>query len=86
MPAGVSVQNPFTVTYEEADGTAIIGEDYNITATTGTLSFPAGAEDGDAQTFTIDILEDLISEPTEIVNIRVTEATEGVQIARPEGF
>jgi hypothetical protein len=57
----------FSVDYATADGTALAGSDY--TATTGTLSFPAGVM---SKTFTVPITNDTLGEPSETVNLALS--------------
>ncbi|NKI33327.1 Calx-beta domain-containing protein [Croceivirga thetidis] len=60
-----NVQGSFTVDYDSADNTANSGVDY--TAVSGTLTF--AGNDGEIQSITIPIVDDVLIEPTEMFNI-----------------
>lgn len=59
-----------TVDYATADGTATAGSDY--TATSGTLTLPAGAS---SKTFSVPIVDDADAEPPETVNLSLSSPT-----------
>ncbi len=66
-----SITQNATVTFATADGSAVAGSDY--TATTGTLTFtPGGAA---TQTVTVPILNDAVSEPTDVFNLLLSNAS-----------
>ena len=58
-----------TVDYNTVDGTAAAGNDYG--ATSGTLTFAPGTT---SQTFTVDILEDVLEEGTETFSVNLTNS------------
>ena len=64
-----------SVDYATSDGTATDGSDY--TAASGTLTFGPGQT---SQTFTVDILDDLLSEPDETVNLLLSSPTGGAAL------
>jgi gliding motility-associated-like protein len=69
---GPTVQDAFTVDFVITDGTAIDPDDYSV-ATIGTsVTFPAGTADGDMQLVSINIMDDLIIEPSEDLNITLS--------------
>ncbi|MGM9477963.1 Calx-beta domain-containing protein, partial [Pedobacter sp. GSP4] len=68
-----AVQNAFTVDYATSNGTATAGLDY--TATTGTLTFPAGSAAGATLTFTVPINDDNIVEANETFNATISNVT-----------
>ncbi|WP_412468438.1 Calx-beta domain-containing protein [Pedobacter sp. KLB.chiD] len=61
-----AVQNAFTVDYTTTNGAATAGLDY--TATSGTLTFPAGVAAGTALTFAVPIIDDNIVKSNETFN------------------
>ncbi|WP_185783799.1 beta strand repeat-containing protein, partial [Croceivirga lutea] len=61
---GATTQNSFTVDYVITDGSANIGSDYNTVAS-GTLSFPASTDDGDAQSISVSMIDDTLIEGNE---------------------
>jgi hypothetical protein len=63
---------PATVQYAASDGTAVAPLDYN--ATSGTLNF---APNETTKTFTIPVRNDFVTEPTETVNLALTNPTGG---------
>ncbi len=63
-----TVSSIVTVNYATSNGTAIAGSDY--TASAGSLSFPIGSV---SQTFTIPILNDLITESAETFTVTLTD-------------
>jgi uncharacterized repeat protein (TIGR01451 family)/gliding motility-associated-like protein len=71
-----AVQNAFTVDYATSNGTAIAGLDY--TATSGTLTFPAGSAAGATLTFTVSINDDNIVESNETFNASISNVTGGL--------
>ncbi|WP_316801641.1 Calx-beta domain-containing protein [Pedobacter frigidisoli] len=73
-----AVQDAFSVNYATADGTAIAGADY--TAKSGTLTFPAGSAAGATITFTVDITDDNIAEPSETFTATLSGITGGVVV------
>ncbi|MFF4590070.1 glycoside hydrolase family 3 N-terminal domain-containing protein [Streptomyces sp. NPDC001388] len=64
------VDEPVTVTYETAGGTAEPGRDY--TPATGTLTFPAGTASGTTRTIRVPTLKDRTAEAAETVPLRLT--------------
>src|SRR5205085_2211249 len=69
-----------TVNFSTANGTAIAGLDY--IATSGTLTFNAGVM---TQTFSVPIINDNVSEPTETFTVNLTAAV-GAGIADAQGI
>jgi hypothetical protein len=61
---------PATVDYATSDGSATAGADY--TATSGTLTIPAGST---SKTFNVPILNDADAEPPETVNLALSNPT-----------
>jgi hypothetical protein len=59
-----------------ASGTATLGDDFNFTPVT--LTFPGGANS--TQTFTLDIIDDTDTEPTETIVFELTNPTNGAVI------
>jgi uncharacterized delta-60 repeat protein len=64
-----------TVDYLITDGTATLGQDYN--ATNGTLTFAPGEV---LKNISIQIINDTLVEPTETINLALTNATGGVPL------
>ncbi|MER6126344.1 glycoside hydrolase family 3 N-terminal domain-containing protein [Streptomyces sp. NPDC001795] len=64
------VDEPVTVTYETAGGTAESGKDY--TPVRGTLTFPAGTASGSTQTIQVPTLKDKAAEPAETIPLKLT--------------
>lgn len=64
------VDEPVTVTYTTAGGTATAGQDY--TPVSGTLTFPAGTPSGSTRTISVPTREDRAAEPAETVPLRLT--------------
>ncbi|KUN79577.1 glycoside hydrolase family 3 protein [Streptomyces griseoruber] len=64
------VDEPVTVTYGTADGTAEPGRDY--TPVTGTLTFPAGTPSGTSRTVRIPTLRDRAAEAAETIPLTLT--------------
>ncbi len=56
-----------SVSYQTGNGSATAGQDY--TATTGTVTFPAGSQSGATQTIVVPILEDLLYEGAETFTV-----------------
>ena len=71
-----AIQNAFTVAYNTGDETALAGADY--IATSGTLTFPAGAAAGTRLTFTVPINDDNLVEGNETLNGTLTGVTGGL--------
>lgn len=69
----------FSVDYTTSDGTATAGADY--TSTTGTLSWAPG--DYAAKTFSVAILDDAEVEPTETINLALSNPTGGAMVGTP---
>ncbi|WP_146537518.1 Calx-beta domain-containing protein [Rubripirellula reticaptiva] len=69
-----AVQGGFTVDVATADGTAIAPGDYTAVPTT-TLNFAGNA--GETQTFTVDIIDDMIIEPSETLDIVLSNVVPG---------
>ena len=61
---GATVQNSFTVDFDITDVTATNGSDYNAAAS-GTITFPAGTSNGNQQSITVTINEDVFIEQDE---------------------
>ncbi len=78
-----AVQNSFTVNFATADGTAIQPGDY--TATTGTVTFPAGSASGATQTFTVPVINDNITEISETFTVTLSGITGLTTIATATG-
>ena len=68
---GAQTQNGFTVDYTISDGTAVSGSDYNAIAN-GQLSFPSNTSDGDQQSISVSILEDVMIEGDEELSITLS--------------
>lgn len=66
------------VSYSTSDGTGVAGQDY--TATNGTLTFQTGET---TKSFTIPITDDQSDEPSETVNIALSNPTGGAAIVAP---
>ncbi|MFJ9734529.1 glycoside hydrolase family 3 N-terminal domain-containing protein [Streptomyces sp. NPDC101171] len=64
------LDEPVTVTYTTADGTAGPGSDY--TPVSGTLTFPAGTASGTSRTVRVPTLRDKAAEPAETVPLKLT--------------
>ncbi|WP_336114972.1 CIA30 family protein [Streptomyces sp. PTD9-10] len=64
------IDDPVTVTYETAGGTAEPGKDY--TPVSGTLTFPAGTASGTSTTIEVPTLRDKSAEPAETVPLKLT--------------
>ncbi|GLX51857.1 hypothetical protein Shyhy01_48070 [Streptomyces hygroscopicus subsp. hygroscopicus] len=64
------VDEPVTVTYTTAGGTATAGQDY--TPVSGTLTFPAGTPSGSTRTVSVPTREDRAAESAETVPLRLT--------------
>ncbi|MEZ4511922.1 MAG: Calx-beta domain-containing protein [Chloroflexota bacterium] len=62
--------NPVSVQYASSNGTASAGSDY--TAVSGTLNFGVGET---SKTFNVPITNDTVSEPSETVNLTLSNAT-----------
>jgi hypothetical protein len=71
---------PVSVAYATANGTAVAGQDY--TATSGTLTIPAGGTSG---TVSVPILNDALVEPTETFTLTLSNPSAPVTIARATG-
>ena len=81
---GPTVASAFTVDFSVADGSAIDPDDYTV-ATAGTnVSFPAGTTDGTTQVVTVNIVEDALIEPSEDLNITLSNIS-NVAIALVDG-
>jgi hypothetical protein len=74
---GQPTTGPTSVDYASADGTATAGADY--TATSGTLSFPAGTPDGTIQPILVPILQDVLQESGETLTLTLSNPT-GVEL------
>ncbi|MEU4871615.1 glycoside hydrolase family 3 N-terminal domain-containing protein [Streptomyces sp. NPDC021608] len=68
--ASAPLDEPVTVAYATADGTAEPGRDY--TPVSGTLTFPAGTASGATRTVTVRTLRDKPAETAETVPLRLT--------------
>ncbi|MEU3295606.1 glycoside hydrolase family 3 N-terminal domain-containing protein [Streptomyces longwoodensis] len=64
------VDQPVTVAYETAGGTARHGTDY--TPVSGTLTFPAGTASGTTRTVRVHTLKDRSAEPAETIPLKLT--------------
>ncbi|MFE0510666.1 glycoside hydrolase family 3 N-terminal domain-containing protein, partial [Streptomyces sp. NPDC058964] len=64
------LDDPVTVTYETAGGTAGSGKDY--TPVSGTLTFPAGSASGATRTIKVPTIKDRSAEPAETVPLKLT--------------
>ncbi|MFR0357016.1 glycoside hydrolase family 3 N-terminal domain-containing protein [Streptomyces sediminimaris] len=64
------LEEPVTVAYETAGGTAEPGKDY--TPVSGTLTFPAGTASGATRTVEVRTLRDRSAEPAETVPLKLT--------------
>ncbi|MGW2745837.1 glycoside hydrolase family 3 protein [Streptomyces sp. NPDC001450] len=64
------IDDPVTVTYETAGGTADPGKDY--TPVSGTLTFPAGTASGTSRTIEVPTLRDRAAESAETVPVKLT--------------
>ncbi|MGI8653732.1 MAG: ExeM/NucH family extracellular endonuclease [Pyrinomonadaceae bacterium] len=68
-----------TVRYATSDGTATAGADY--TAASGTISFADG--DQQSKTFTVPIINDTVNEPTETLNLTLSNVTGSATLGTP---
>ncbi|MGW0286018.1 glycoside hydrolase family 3 N-terminal domain-containing protein [Streptomyces sp. NPDC003236] len=66
------LDEPVTVTYTTAGGTAGPGSDY--TPVSGTLTFPAGTASGTSRTVRVSTLRDKAAEPAETIPLKLTVA------------
>lgn len=66
----VPVDEPVTVRYATADGTAAPGRDF--TPVSGTLTFPAGTASGTSRTVRVHTLKDRSAEPAETIPLALT--------------
>ncbi|SDD06044.1 Calx-beta domain-containing protein [Pedobacter soli] len=73
-----AVQNAFSVDYATANGTATAGAGLDYTATSGTLTFPAGSAAGTTLTFTVPVNDDNLIEPSETFNGTINNITGGL--------
>ncbi|WP_037858038.1 glycoside hydrolase family 3 protein [Streptomyces sp. NRRL S-340] len=64
------LEEPVTVAYTTAGGTAGPGEDY--TPVSGTLTFPAGTASGTSRTVRVPTLKDRSAEPAETIGLKLT--------------
>ncbi|WP_210577330.1 glycoside hydrolase family 3 N-terminal domain-containing protein [Streptomyces sp. GESEQ-4] len=64
------IDEPVTVTYETAGGTASPGKDF--TPVTGTITFPAGTASGTTRTVQVPTLKDRSAESAETVPLKLT--------------
>ncbi|MGW0758663.1 glycoside hydrolase family 3 protein [Streptomyces sp. NPDC002814] len=64
------IDEPVTVTYETAGGTATPGKDF--TPVTGTITFPAGTASGTTRTVQVPTLKDRSAESAETVPLKLT--------------
>nr|WP_316829064.1 Calx-beta domain-containing protein [Pedobacter miscanthi] len=78
-----NVQDAFTVNYSTTNGTALAGSDY--TATTGSVTFPAGSLSGATQTFSIPVINDNIAELTETFTVKLNSVSTGSVVTIPAG-
>jgi CSLREA domain-containing protein len=73
VPEG-TLSDPVKVTLGEgATGTATSGEDYTLD--TIEVTFPAGSGDGTVQQVTLTLVADLVIEPTETVDLQITDVS-----------
>lgn len=70
--SSVASGKPITVNYTTANGTAAAGSDY--TATTGTVTIPAGSMSAD---FTIPVIDDLVEDRDETFTVTITTPSGG---------
>ena len=83
---GNTVQNSFTVDFMVDDGTATNPADYGVKEISGTLTFPAGTGNGDAELIGVNIVDDLLLEPTENLSLTISNSsTPLVNIVNPLG-
>ncbi len=68
-----------TVRYATSDGTATASSDY--TATSGTISF--ADSDQQSKTFTVPIINDTVNEPTETLNLTLSNVTGSATLGSP---
>lgn len=66
------IDDPVTVAYETAGGTAEAGKDYK--AVSGTLTFPAGTASGATQTIQVPTLRDRSAESAKTIPLKLTVA------------
>ncbi len=71
-----NVQDEFTIDYATSDISALNGEDY--TQATGNITFPTNSANGDMQTITVDITDDIQLEPTENYNLTLSNISGGL--------
>ena len=74
---GPTVQEPFTVEFLVTDGTALNPTDYNVTTPGILVTFPGGTSDGDSQTVSVNLVDDAIIEPSETINILISNISNG---------
>jgi serralysin len=73
--------HPITVNYTTVNNTAIAGSDYN--SNSGTLTFATGET---SKTITVQLLDDLISEPTENFYVNLSNVTGNAIISDNQGI
>ncbi|TKC54799.1 aggregation factor core protein MAFp3, isoform C, partial [Pedobacter hiemivivus] len=71
-----NVQQAFTVNYATVNGSAFQPNDY--TATSGTITFPAGSVNGATKTFTVPIFNDQLAEGDEMFSATLSGITGGL--------
>ncbi|RZJ99203.1 MAG: tandem-95 repeat protein, partial [Novosphingobium sp.] len=76
-----NVQEAFTVNFATVNLSALAGTDY--TATTGSVTFPAGAVTGSTQTFTVPIIDDNFTELAETFTATLTGVSVGSVVTIP---
>ncbi|WP_327431968.1 glycoside hydrolase family 3 protein [Streptomyces sp. NBC_01236] len=64
------IDEPVTVAYESAGGTAESGKDY--TPVKGEITFPAGTASGASRTVQVSTLKDKSAEPAEVIPLKLT--------------
>jgi trimeric autotransporter adhesin len=73
---GAPLPAPVTVDFATQNGTAIAGSDY--TATSGTLTFPAGSPHGSQQTINVPLINDTVPEVAETFLVNLSNPSGGI--------
>ncbi|MCX2576362.1 Calx-beta domain-containing protein, partial [Pedobacter sandarakinus] len=76
-----NVQDAFTVNFNTTNGTALSPSDY--TATSSSVTFPAGSLNGATQSFSIPVINDNIAELTEQFTVTLVSVSNGSVVTIP---